>query len=107
MHDCIIGMIYHYENTQLVTYGDLVREYESDVDSAVAWGRELTVNSDRYSRQYFYNMAIEEVKRSRLDRMTDKRNNAMQRFEYCPNCGAAINWKALRQSAKEYHAANE
>ena len=107
MHDCIIGMIYDYENTRLVTYDDLVKEYESDVASAEAWGRELMVNSDRYSRQYFYLMAIEEVKFSRLDRMTDKRNGAMRRFDYCPDCGAAIGWKALRQSAKEYHKANE
>lgn len=73
----IIGIIYNYESTDIVTLDDLKDHIEAN---QYAYDHFCTLN--HYT----------------LSDYCDKRKSTdMTRFDYCPMCGEKIDWKAIKR----------
>ena len=71
-HECVIGIRYDYDNTDLVTLEDLKRHINYPFRNT-AWS---------------------------LKDYCDKRKNTdLTRFDYCPYCGKKIEWKKIKEGA--------
>lgn len=74
--ECVIGVLYDYDNSRLVTMDDLITECASQAkmnEYAEALGLKL--------KQYT------------LNDYTDLRKSTnLKRFRFCPDCGAPIEW---------------
>ena len=74
--ECYIGVIYDYENTDLVTLADLKEHIESHNEMVKFWKTH----------------GFPEIKEKKLvDYSTD-----LTQFNYCPLCGKKIDWKAIK-----------
>ena len=74
----IIGIVYHYDATGLVTLDEL-KEY---------------IEANRYAYDQFWTQNY-----YTLSDYCDKRKSTdMTRFNYCPKCGEKIDWKAIKRS---------
>lgn len=79
--ECVIGMRYDWENTELVTLAELKEHIDFTTDFA----------EDNHC---FAGKAYT------LSDYCDKRKNTdLHRFEYCPHCGKKIDWKAIKGGA--------
>lgn len=75
MHECIVGMLYNYEATDIVTLSEL-KEH---------------IQRNKRLPSYFHKKPYE------LADYCDKRKSTdLSRFEFCPLCGKEIDWKALK-----------
>lgn len=78
--ECIVGLKYDYENTELLTLAELKEHIEET--------------------NYFAENGIFGIKVYTLADYADKRKNTdLHRFEYCPHCGKKIDWKAIKGGA--------
>lgn len=80
MRDCehIIGMVYDYDDTRLVTLCELEKH--------IAHGKPL------------YNSFWLSGKPYELSDYADKRKTTdLSRFNFCPKCGEPIDWKAIKE----------
>lgn len=77
MHECIVGMLHEYENTELVTIAELKKHIEKE----------------NRLPNYF------NKKPYQLSDYCDKRKSTdLTRFEYCPICGKNIGWKVIKET---------
>ena len=67
-HYCFIGMLYNYENTELVDYGRL-----------------------KYLVAEHYTIF------TMKDYCDLRRSTDLHRFKYCPECGREIDWRTMRR----------
>lgn len=72
-HECIIGMYFDFDDTQLVTVGEL---------------KEL-IEECPY-RSYSFN-----------DYCDKRKSTNLTRFEFCPYCGKKIDWKKIKEENKD------
>ena len=80
--ECVIGMRYDWENTELVTLAELKEHIDFITDFAED-------NPCFVGKVYT------------LSDYCDKRENTdLRRFEYCPYCGKKIDWKAIKGGAR-------
>lgn len=85
-HECIIGMYYDYENTELVTVNELLEKIESE------------------HRLYDYvrSLGIKRKPPYTLEDYCDRRKSTnLTRFEFCPYCGKKIGWKEIKKEGAE------
>lgn len=79
-HECIIGVLLDYENTDLITFRELKQRAEQRSEIFKNGGYVCSVAG-------VYD----------LDDYLDKRKNTnIVRFNYCPICGEKIDWKGLK-----------
>lgn len=81
-HECIIGVLYNYEDTDIVTTS------------------ELKLHIERQERlcDAYRNVGLSKPKVWPLRDYADKRKRTdLTRFEYCPKCGKKIDWKTIRE----------
>lgn len=79
-HECVIGMIYDYDNTQLVIVAEL-KEHIQRENKLAQWIPSRTARTVWTLAQY-----------------CDRRYNTdLRRFKYCPDCGKRIDWKAIKE----------
>jgi hypothetical protein len=89
-HECIIGMLRITEDRELVTVPEL-KEHIEDRERRNQYTRDLGVESG-----WLY------CKEWTLRDYADKRKSTnLTRFDYCPECGKKIDWKAIRKEGKE------
>ena len=85
-HDCIIGIINHYEGYELTT----VENLKNHVTNRIEFNQSL--NADGLKRcvwLYYKEWALRDY--------CDKRKNTnLTRFDYCPECGKKIDWKRIK-----------
>lgn len=87
-HECIIGMYNDYEDTDLVTYTDILGKYVSFI-----LFNKFDIEAPK--QRYQWKQAF-----TPLEDYFDKRKNTeLIRFAYCPTCGKEIDWKWLRKKA--------
>lgn len=79
MHECIIGLARSYEDNDFITMSDLLDCYRHPESNYSA------INPKHYSLNDY------------LDR---RKNTNLYQFNFCPECGKEINWKDLRNEAK-------
>lgn len=84
-HECVIGLMYYGEQ---VTISDL----KSEISERRDWNRRLREND--IAPDYIYK------KEWTLKDYADKRKSTdLTRFNFCPECGKPIDWKAIRRMA--------
>ena len=86
--DCIIGLINHYDSSELATIEDL-REYIEDSKYYNEVLVPLYAQSDpqRFMRKIW----------TLADYGDWRKSTNLTRFRYCPNCGKNINWGEIRR----------
>lgn len=85
-HECIIGVLWDYEDASLVSLKDLISYIEER--------KELNCN---ISSNPLYSQLSLTFKEWSLSQYADKRvKTNLHRFDFCPECGGKINWKKIR-----------
>ena len=83
-HECIIGLYFDYENTELMTYNEL--KHRTEVENKFY---EEHSHYDYFGKPY------------KLEDYFDRRKSTnFTLFDYCPYCGEKINWKELKERNK-------
>lgn len=85
-HSCIIGLMYDYENSRLMTLDGLLYEIKERKEMD-----EFAAKDPLYSRIY------EPSKYTLRDYCDWRKSTDLRRFRYCPDCGKEIDWKAIRR----------
>jgi len=95
-HKCIIGIIYNYENTALVTLAEL-KEYADQQKHIYDTAAE---ENKRFAPGKGY-----DLKRFRYTQLNDffdmRRKTELNHFDYCPICGQKIDWKAMKEGIEK------
>ena len=79
--ECVIGIRYDWENTELVTLAELKKYIDFITDFAE--------DNPCFIRKAYT-----------LSDYCDKRKKTdLYRFEYCPHCGKKIDWKTIKDGA--------
>ena len=85
--ECVIGIRYDYEDTDIITLSELKEHIESEK-------RFAECHKDDEWLQSLYNKYT-------LEDYCDKRKSTdLKRFNYCPLCGKKIDWKAIKGDTK-------
>lgn len=84
MHECVIGVLYDYDNTRVITFDELKEEVEAGITKY------------EYAKQYMAEPPLPKLLSEYLDR---RKSTGLERFAYCPYCGKKIDWKGLRGNA--------
>ena len=93
-HDCVIGLIHHYDNTRLVTLYELKEHIKEKLDF------NDYIDSIEYIERYYpHNYPFREKVWTLKDYCDKRRNTDLTRFEYCPYCGKEIEWKKIKEDA--------
>lgn len=88
-HTHIIGVMWHAEYGDLVTFEDVVEEVKD------------TLLLKSYFIEEFGKAPEGFQKAVSLEKYMDRRvSTNLTRFEYCPFCGEKIDWKRLKEKAK-------
>ena len=77
MHECVIGVLGDFDDTKTVTFTQLKKEIEDDIELYAYAGQRSPFCLSDY-----------------LDR---RKSTALEHFDYCPKCGKKIDWKGLRK----------
>ena len=94
-HDCVIGICYDYDNTDLTTLDGLKkhiekkREFNAYIDS-IEWVERY------YPHNYPFREKVWELK----DYCDKRKATDLTRFDYCPYCGKKIEWKKIKEESK-------
>lgn len=83
----IIGMLYDYEETRLVNLDDLKEEIN----------RRERLNEDELLK----GLGVEIRAYSLADYADRRKRTNLFHFDYCPDCGAKIDWAAIRRMSNE------
>ena len=85
--ECVIGIRYDYEGTDIITLSELKEHIENKKRLAER-------NKDDEWLQSLYNKYT-------LEDYCDKRKSTdLTRFNYCPLCGKKIDWKSIKGGEK-------
>lgn len=92
VHECIIGLLYGIEDSRLITLLGLMNHIEDNLDfNKFLDSNPIYKNSIVYKKVYT------------LEDYGDKRKSTnLRRFDYCPECGRAIDWKFIRRFKYEF-----
>ena len=92
MHKCVIGLLHDYDSTHLVSL-DGLKEHIQESQGHNEW-----IDKDQVLKD------CEELKSKvySLKDYSDKRKATdLTRFDFCPECGKKIDWKAIKNGAEE------
>lgn len=85
-HECIIGMIQNYRESNLVTKQEL---FESVLEF---WN---LCKSEPHMFLFCEPLTVSQY-------LDGRRSTNFTRFAYCPFCGKEIDWKQIKKEAKDY-----
>ena len=87
-HDCIIGLLRHWEYSELITLDELKQHIEDnrEYNESLKSDPILRDATEIYAKVWT------------LKSYGDKRKNTdLTRFNYCPSCGKQIDWEKIRK----------
>lgn len=86
-HECIIGILYHSDYSELVTLTELKEHIADNIEFNKSVDDDPLLKDCKGLR----------VKCWTLKSYGDKRKNTdLRRFDYCPECGEIINWSNIK-----------
>ena len=91
LHKCVIGLLHDYDATYLVSLDGLKEHIQENIQHN-EW-----LNKDPVFKD------CEELKSKvwSLSDYADKRKSTnLTRFDFCPECGKKIDWKAIKSGAE-------
>ena len=92
LHECVVGMVRYSEYAELVTLKGL----EKHISDAAEFNAYLASDTLLKNRKELY------CKEWTLKDYADKRKSTdLTRFDYCPQCGKAIDWKSIRRKERQ------
>ena len=83
-HECIIGLIYHTDYSELCTLNMLRKSIDE------------TKELNEISRKYRY--GIYGFEYTMQDYGDHRKSTNLTRFDFCPYCGKKIDWKEIREN---------
>ena len=83
-HECIIGLIYHTDYSELCTLSILRKVIDE------------TKELNEISRKYGYGSWNKEY--TMQDYGDRRKSTNLTRFDFCPYCGKKIDWKEIREN---------
>ena len=91
-HDCIIGLLHHWEYSELITLDGLKQHIKDKRE-----------HNEMLKADPIFRDATElYAKVWTLKCYGDKRKNTnLTRFDFCPYCGQEINWRKMRLEKEE------
>lgn len=87
-HECIIGLLHLWEESQLVTLPDLTDHIATRIEHNHYCENQPKRNSAPVLRQTIWTL---------VDYADKRKSTNFTRFEYCPYCGKKIDWTAIRK----------
>ena len=87
-HECFVGIINDYDNTEMVTLNELKHHIQNASELVEA------IKKDPLFKDHVFG-----VRAWSLADYCDKRKTTdLSRFEYCPACGKKIDWKVIKEN---------
>ena len=86
-HECVIGLYQYCDYSKLVTLEELEEEITDSIMHNIMLDSDPLLKGCTYLRRKEWTLADYGDKRKRTN---------LTRFDYCPECGKAIDWKAIR-----------
>ena len=87
--ECVVGMLYDWENSGIVTLAELKRHIREESEL------KQTYENDEMRKGYNHGIKGWEL----ADYCDRRRSTDLIRFNYCPLCGKKIDWKAIKGGA--------
>lgn len=84
---CIIGLVYHVDDRELVTLDRLIEHIQHQKDYN-RW-----IDEDKHLKT----MGLKTKEYSLKDYADRRKATDFRRFEYCPDCGKKIDWTAIKK----------
>ena len=85
-HECFVGIINDYDNTEMVTLTALKRHIRDTSELIEAFKRDVLFKDYLYGTRAW----------TLIDYSDKRKSTDLTRFEYCPMCGKKIDWKAIK-----------
>lgn len=86
-HRCVIGLLHHYEYSKLATLDDLKEHIADNIEFNRSLDADPLLRSAKELRAKVWT----------LKSYGDWRKSTnLTRFRHCPECGATINWKQVK-----------
>ena len=86
-HECVIGWLHRCEWSELVTLGELEEHIADNIMYNVMLDADPVLKECEFLRRKEWML---------VDYGDRRKNTDLTRFDYCPECGKAIDWKAIR-----------
>lgn len=87
-HECVIGLYHHYESSELVSLSELEEQITDRIMHNVMLDADPLLKECEYLRNEEWTLA---------DYGDRRKKTNLTRFDYCPECGKAIDWKEIRR----------
>ena len=87
-HECVIGLYHHYERSELVTLAELEEQITDSIMHNIMLASDPLLKECEFLRKKEWTLA---------DYGDKRKNTNLTRFDYCPECGKVIDWKAIRE----------
>ena len=84
-HECIIGHLYQYDESPLTTLEGLKRHIRDNI------------NFNKFLELHYAESRLIKKVYTLSDYGDKRKSTNLTRFDYCPECGKAIDWKAIRR----------
>ena len=88
MHDCVIGILNRNFNSIAITLPALMKAVEAD-NELIEWAKN--------DPNYLLMLDMLPPGYTMKDYADLRKNTGLQHFRFCPECGACIDWGALRK----------
>jgi hypothetical protein len=88
-HECFVGIINDYENTEMVTLEELKHHIRDTSELIEALKKNVLFKDSIYGARAW----------TLVDYCDKRKSTDLIRFEHCPTCGKKIDWKAIKMSS--------
>ena len=85
-HECIIGELYDYDDTRLVTVNELLED--------------IRIQHKTYDYALSLNMKTK-LPYTLKDYVDRRKSTDLTRFKFCPYCGKKIDWKKIKEENED------
>ena len=89
-HECFVGIINDYDNTEMVTLNGLKHHIQDMSELIEALKKNELFNEHLYGARAW----------TLVDYCDKRKTTDLTRFEHCPTCGKKIDWKAIKRGTK-------
>ena len=88
IHECFVGIINDYDNTEMVTLNRL-KHHIQDMSEVIE-----ALKKNRLFNEHLYGARAWTL----VDYCDKRKSTDLTRFEHCPICGKKIDWKAIKMT---------
>lgn len=90
-HECFVGVLNDYDNTEMVTLNELKRHIRDTSELIEALKKDELFKGDLFGCRAW----------ALVDYCDKRKSTDLTRFEHCPMCGQKIDWKTIKMTGKK------